>query len=373
MKTALLDRVRRYLAPMPDRELTVTMDRQSLRNISHVSLTACIFETLTLLIFTTIAGWRLDRQEVLVSVLSVGLCALFSLAVYLISRKMNNQKQPSHRATVIFKITVFVVYSLWAILADLRHYTVQDQMLTFITVQMLMVCFVLLKPWAGIVLNIVAYGGLYIGTLLVRQGEGMDIFNLIMLAVLSAVCISVRYHTQLYLGRKEEQLKQNTKALEESVRRDPLTGLQNRLALEEAAKETDGRPVRVCMIDINFFKEINDRYGHLTGDVILKETGEALKKLFPEALCYRYGGDEFLVLCRENPDAGYAESVYRFQKETAAGTVDVLLSIGCAQGTPANYQELFELISEADKALYQVKARTCSPEFGGHDRRRRRT
>ena len=84
MKTALLDRVRRYLAPMPDRELTVTMDRQSLRNISHVSLTACIFETLILLIFTTIAGWRLDRQEVLVSVLSVGFCALFSLAVYLI-------------------------------------------------------------------------------------------------------------------------------------------------------------------------------------------------------------------------------------------------------------------------------------------------
>ena len=112
------------------------------------------------------------------------------------------------------------------------------------------------------------------------------------------------------------------------------------------------------MIDINYFKKINDHYGHVAGDQILKETSSILKKLFPGARYYRYGGDEFLVLTYKPAQDNYGATTYEFTHEMSG--VSVSLSIGSAQGDPASYDELFELVSKADKALYTVKERTHS-------------
>ena len=185
------------------------------------------------------------------------------------------------------------------------------------------------------------------------------------------VGMCVRYHTQIYLARKEERLKQDAKTLGKYMRLDGLTGLQNRLALEEDAKAVHGEEMTVYMIDINYFKEINDRYGHLAGDAILKETGTILQQLFPEGRYYRYGGDEFLVLSGAHPEKCYREEAYRFDKEIPGTVCQVALSIGSAEGAPSSYDELFEQISRADAALYSAKVRAHSPEFGGHDRRQR--
>ena len=66
-------------------------------------------------------------------------------------------------------------------------------------------------------------------------------------------------------------------------------------------------------------------------------------------------------------EKNYSSDTYEFTQEQHG--VKVLLSIGNAHGSPADYHGFFDLISRADKALYAVKKRTHSPEFGGHDRR----
>ena len=144
----------------------------------------------------------------------------------------------------------------------------------------------------------------------------------------------------------------------------------NRLALEDDAAKTNGHHLTAYMIDINYFKEINDRYGHAAGDAILRGVSETLKHLYPGGYYYRYGGDEFLVLTYKPPKDNYGADTYDFRQEEYG--VTVYLSIGNAQGSPTNYHELFELISQADKALYVTKQRTHSAEFGGHDRRKPR-
>lgn len=365
-----LARIGRFLFPKLDRELTVTLDRQSMRNISNVSLAAFIFESLSILVFMTAEGWKLEGQT-LVSFFSVAFCATFSLIGYLISRKMMSRKDLPHWRFLCFKIIFYTIYTVWAIHVDMRHYAAEDQMLTFFTVQLMIVSFVMFRPWMSILLTTGAYAGLYAAALYVRGADGIDIFNFIILATLSIVGMCIRFDTQIYLGRKEERLKSDSKALEEHMRQDGLTGLQNRLALEEDAKHVNGKRVVAYMIDVNYFKEINDRYGHVAGDAILKEISSILPRLYPGARYYRYGGDEFLVLSRKNPEQNYADMIYSFRKQTPKGICEVAMSIGNAQGTPETYDDLFELISRADAALYTIKARTHSPEHGGHDRRRR--
>ena len=165
-------------------------------------------------------------------------------------------------------------------------------------------------------------------------------------------------------------MEEDNKALRDVSRHDALTGLLNRMALEADAGRMLGRNLTVYMIDINYFKEVNDQYGHAAGDALLRETGEILKHLYPDGHYYRYGGDEFLVLTHKPAEDNYGSDTFDFKQEQYGARV--FLSIGSAQGSPANYQELFDLISCADQSLYVTKRRTHSAEFGGHDRRKAR-
>ena len=364
----LSERVRNYLFPSMNPQLLAILDRQSARNISNVGLVVFFFEIASILFFMYSEGWKFEGKT-LVSLLSVGFCALFSLIVFLLSRKLKSMSDAPHWMFFAFKLVFYVIYTLWAIHVDMRHYQAGDQMLTFFTVQLMMVSFVMFSPWVSILLTAGAYAGLYAAALYVRGADGIDLINYTILTVLSIVGMCVRYDTQLYLARKEDRMQNEALVLEKYMRQDALTGLQNRLALEEFAKEVDGSPLTAFMVDINYFKEINDRYGHITGDSILKETGSILRSLYPGASYYRYGGDEFLVLSGKNPEQNYSEISYSFDTETEKSVLRITLSIGAADGSPANYDELFKLISRADEKLYSVKAILHSPEHGGHDRR----
>ncbi len=85
---------------------------------------------------------------------------------------------------------------------------------------------------------------------------------------------------------------------------DTLTGLYNRAAFEKAAKQMAGREAfSVIVLDVNNFKDVNDTYGHDYGDTVLKAIGGIIRKsLDNHCACYRVGGDEFYIICREtNP------------------------------------------------------------------------
>jgi len=340
------------------------MDRQSMRDIRNASLAACILETVFILVFMTLDGWKFEGSN-LISFYSMGFCAVFSLIVFLFSRRMMKNKELIHWRSLIVKTGFFAVYTVWAIHADMRHYTAGEQMFTFFSVQMLAACFIMLEPVISIILVSAAYAGFYAAAYVIRQAEGIDIFNFIILAILSVIGMCVHFHTQLYLAQKEKRLT-------EASHMDSLTGLRNRLTLEEDVKKVCGTTLKAYMIDIDYFKEINDRYGHAMGDAILKETGNVLQELFPGALLYRYGGDEFLILSKGGDSHHYSEPSYSFKKQDSGREVTVSLSIGYAKGEPQSYEEVFDLISRADAALYEVKALTHSPEHGGHDRRQRR-
>ena len=365
----LIKRFIRYMAPSVDPRIRSDIDRRSLQNIHVISVIVTGFECLTLLLFLLSRASHFDHNA-FVSLISVCYCVILCAFGAFLSKRMLQKKEFPHRNFFLFKILFFIAFTVWAIFVDYRHFKAGDQILTFYTVNLVMVCFVVFRPWIGAILVGGSFIGLYVPMYLYNGAAGVEPLNLIVLALASIASNAIRCHVQINVSTKAIRLMENNEALESASRRDGLTGLQNRLALEEDAHHMDGRKATVYMIDINYFKEINDKYGHVAGDEILREVSATLQRLFSGAHYYRYGGDEFLVLTYKPPEDNYGSDVYDFKQEQYG--MRVFLSIGNAQGSPASYQELFDLISKADKALYITKQRTHSVEFGGHDRRKPR-
>lgn len=167
----------------------------------------------------------------------------------------------------------------------------------------------------------------------------------------------------------EHLLKVRTRELEKISRIDGLTGLFNRRYFDQLLDQEWRRaarqqvPVSVILFDIDFFKQINDRYGHLAGDDYLKLFSSALQKIFRRTtdICARYGGEEFIVLMQEPADNAMkrAESLRRHIEETAlrfdGKAIRTTISGGVASMIPSKKVPAEKLISLADAMLYRSK------------------
>ena len=149
---------------------------------------------------------------------------------------------------------------------------------------------------------------------------------------------------------------------------DPLTDLSRRHVLEDALRrETErlrrtGGEVALVMIDLDYFKSINDAYGHRIGDLVLARVGRLLRSCARNIdLPARFGGEEFAVLLADSSVEGAAAFAERFRGHLeevrvpvpGGGTVGVTASVGVAAGSELVDPE--ELIQMADQALYQAK------------------
>ncbi len=150
--------------------------------------------------------------------------------------------------------------------------------------------------------------------------------------------------------------------LQNSVYKDPLTGTYNRRFLEEMFKieEEEYRKFKkgFCMlfIDLDNFKEVNDKYGHVKGDEVLKLIADRIKKFLREDdYLIRYGGDEFVVLIG-GEDEELLTIVDRISDELKIKVedIEVFASIGYAC-FPIDGKDLKTLIEKADKRMYRMK------------------
>ncbi|MDO8250323.1 MAG: diguanylate cyclase [Rhodoferax sp.] len=157
--------------------------------------------------------------------------------------------------------------------------------------------------------------------------------------------------------------------LSEQANRDPLTGLYNRryldttLARELARCEREGQHLSLMLIDIDHFKQVNDRYGHPAGDEVLKKLAALLNEQARAAdVACRYGGEEFLLVLPNLPQDIALVRAEQWREAFVATTVlfetfqiQATLSIGIAT-YPEHGSSPEELIRSADQALYRAKS-----------------
>ena len=168
--------------------------------------------------------------------------------------------------------------------------------------------------------------------------------------------------------REVERQRARAQSLEADIQRDPLTGLGNRRAVDHRLpallRDTAaaGRPVTLAILDLDHFKQVNDRHGHLVGDRVLVATAQLLRECVRQAdLVARIGGEEFLAVLPDADESLALEVCERIRQRVAghdwasvAPGLAVTLSAGLASSPP--YDET-ALATRADQALYRAKAR----------------
>jgi diguanylate cyclase (GGDEF)-like protein len=156
--------------------------------------------------------------------------------------------------------------------------------------------------------------------------------------------------------------------LKEQALRDPLTGVYNRRYFNQVIEQEIPRskrydhPIGFLMIDVNHFKEINDRYGHQVGDEVLQEVAKLLEgQVRGSDVVVRYGGDEFLLLLIETNGETKSvkqrilEEVARQNETNPVFDFPVTFSIGIAHWKPDGPRTVSEVLNKADMLMYEEK------------------
>lgn len=169
---------------------------------------------------------------------------------------------------------------------------------------------------------------------------------------------------------KEEatEAKRKAEILEQEVQTDPLTGVYNRRAYEKRVREEFQRylryhrPFSMLVLDIDHFKNINDTYGHTTGDKCLKVITERSRPLLRDTdMLARYGGEEFVVLLPETEGKGALEvaeklrtCVEKIEFIHRKETIRITVSIGVSEALEADRTPA-DIFGRADMAVYEAK------------------
>ena len=167
------------------------------------------------------------------------------------------------------------------------------------------------------------------------------------------------------------RIRKNMRTLSQISYSDELTGINNRHMLRKVFEDLEGEQKHVSMLFIDFdhFKDINDNEGHEAGDEALKQGAAFFVSVFGKESCFRYGGDEFLMLMVDIPDEearAKAARLKEFRTITFQGhEIHVSVSGGFATADCSSVEDLRTLIRMADDNLYHAKESGRDQIFGG--------
>ena len=203
-------------------------------------------------------------------------------------------------------------------------------------------------------------------------GQFLTVGVILGAVVRCSVLVTYFRSMQYRLSASNEKLAVALKQIENLVRNDDLTGLANRRGVMDRlqqcihAAQRRGASFCIAMLDIDFFKQVNDRYGHEGGDQVLRAFGQLLSSQIRATDCAgRYGGEEFIVILPEAEKKEAIKIADMLRRKIEALHIShvyspvsryVTVSIGVASTIPninTSSEYLFKIV---DKALYQAKA-----------------
>lgn len=352
----------------------VSLNYKSERVIAWVMLITQIF---MILVFTFRPGsifysFRRLRYVIAYTVLCAGLLVLLSL-----HRRAKDNWRLHSRLCISFG----VLLSLWIGCISYLDALGDVSIIVYCSFLPMMAAFLIVPPFILSILLIftcILTNCLVLGTPYGHENVFSTLVNSIFICVLSIVYAYRMYHARLtgiydkiIIDQKNRQLEAANEKLDLLSMTDTLTGLGNRRYLEESVRSPLEKygihmgSLAVLLLDIDFFKQYNDRYGHQQGDLCLQAVASVLSSCAEDDNFHavRYGGEEFVLVITGLSSDVIMEKTEQIRKSVAsvqipgpikAGT-SVTVSVGVSFHESWEPGLLETAISEADRALYQAK------------------
>lgn len=199
--------VKETLSPKVSQAAKQLIDEGSVRDLNRVLVAIAFFELVSLAIIVSTRPLLGGYDPV--SVASVMFCLLTCLTGSLLTRRMMSSWPVPHARVVLFKVVIYVLLTVWAIWVSHRQYLRDEQLLTFYALEIMMTCFITIRPSAGIPLAGVAYALLYCVLYATNGAAGINPINYAVLAVVTMIGLTVRYFSAVQAAEATVRLKES--------------------------------------------------------------------------------------------------------------------------------------------------------------------
>ena len=258
----------------------------------------------------------------------------------------------SHRALTV-RIGIFLTtLSAFAIYVSILDYVLKEQILVFVTLELLLACIFMVRPIFSVALITISFWFFYWLMGKVAGVSAATNVNYPILYVFFVIVNIARYYQYLKVARQTVMNHALAERLRESSLTDALTKLKNRAALRLRFEEMIGSEITMMLTDIDDFKSHNDKFGHARGDELLVKFACILQAEFGAENCFRYGGDEYLVMV---PRLSSDDFLTKIKNCAAAINGDFTFSGGFSSGPVSSLKDMDAFIKAADAKLYQAK------------------
>ena len=358
---SLFHKLKMVIFPDVSKNVRNEIIRENIYRLKKISAAVTVIEIVILTLFcihyqaAALSYWR--------SIVSALICVLVSAYVMLHMIKISRDEVSMNKHLLRENMIIIVYYSIlivWGMAASLRHYASGEQMLTFFIVEIVFTCFVTMSPLVSMTLILSAHGIFFLALEWKDGAAKISFLNYLALALLLCAGMITRYHIEVRQIQQRFEVEKLNKKLEILSLTDSLTGIGNRLSVRTAFRNYVGSQVAVMMADVDYFKRYNDEAGHEAGDQVLICVASLLTQYFPKECCFRYGGDEFLVLMKTDEAAEFQHRIDRWLEAVSSVSLPgISIPLRCSAGfvveRAESEDELRELVHKADKELYLVK------------------
>ena len=277
---------------------------------------------------------------------------IFAYSIYHKIKKIHFHRFIFDSSLILFIFSVLT----FGICISIKDFNNGEQILVFITVNLFVACLFMIKPYLAILLITIPFGIFYY---MMATSSGISNATKVNYPVIMFFFIIVNIaHYQQFLRIANHNVVNHALAeqLRNASRYDFLTKLKNRTALNMDFEDSDNpnlnSPFIVMLTDIDDFKIYNDTKGHHFGDELLKKLASIMQTTFGKTHCYRYGGDEYLIVLPEIAEETFLEKI-NLARDCAHG--ELHFSGGYTKGYVSSSKDLHTLINKADQNLYKAK------------------
>ncbi len=335
------------------------LDSANLRIATPASFLVMVVE-FVLFVNTIIYAMRSGRApsannlfyRTLYGLLFLAAAQLFIYSIYHKIRKTDFRRVSLDISIVIFTASLI----FFGMFISNKDFIKGEQILVFITVELFVTCLFMIKPYIAISIILVSFAMFYY---VMAGTRGISSATKVNYPIIMATFIIVNIvHYQQFLRIANHNVINHALAeqLRNASRYDFLTKLKNRTALNMDFENADNPNLNstfiVMLTDIDDFKSYNDTNGHNFGDILLKKFALIMQNHFGKTHCYRYGGDEYLIVMPEIKEELFLEKI-KIARNCTNG--EFHFSGGYTRGFVSSSKDLHLLINKADQNLYNAK------------------